>query len=60
MHNSHIALGNLSDPKKTTAEEFDAIFGTKLVHSFQQIAANFNTLTPLPTVLQQLTIAYAN
>lgn len=57
---SHIDLKNLLDSTKTSAEEFDAIFGTNLVSSLRQICADFHTFTPLPTALGKLTVEYAN
>lgn len=57
---SHIDLKDLLDSTKTSAEEFDNIFGTNLVSSLRQICGDFHTFTPLPTALGKLVVEYAN
>lgn len=56
---SHFALSELLDPTKVGAQEFDSIFGTELVAATIQVTNNFDSCTPLPTVLRALTFEYA-
>lgn len=60
INESHLALSELFYPTKISAQKFDEILGTDLVNSIIRAKTDFDTYSPLPVVLRQLTFEYAN